>query len=156
MYADDKATTAVDATQSGTLPTSSDYTNVTYTVKQANASSLTKDLMIRIKKPGKQIRLKSITVEFTYAAETKPLSSLALSGNPTKTEYYTNEAFSTAGLTVTAYYTDGSNADVTSQSTFECNPATFTTAGAQTVTVKAKYNDTYSNPKIRNYHPIHD
>lgn len=146
LYADDKATTAVTATKGGTLPTnSSTYTNVTYTVAQANASSLTKDLMIRIKKPGKQIRLKSITVEFTYAAETKPLSSLALSGEPTKTEYYTNEAFSTAGLTVTANYTDGTNADVTSQSTFECNPATFTTAGAQTVKVKAKYNDTYSN-----------
>lgn len=145
LYADAEGTKAVTATQSGDLPTSKTYTNVIYTVEQVNASSLTKDLMIRIKKPGKQIRLKSITVEFTYAAETKPLSSLALSGEPTKTEYYTNEAFSTAGLTVTANYTDGTNADVTSQSTFECNPATFTTAGAQTVKVKAKYNDTYSN-----------
>ena len=144
LYADDKATTAVDATQTGTLPTSNSYKNVTYTVEQANASSLTKDLMIRITKPGKQIRLKSIKVEFTYEAKVKPVS-LTLSGEPTKKEYYTNEAFSTAGLTVTANYTDGTNADVTSQSTFECNPATFTTAGAQTVTVKAKYNDTYSN-----------
>ncbi len=147
LYADDKATTAVTATKGGTLPTSSDYTNVTYTVTQANASSLTTDLMIRITKPGKQIRLKSITVKFSYEETTggKTVSSLALSGEPTKTEYYTNEAFSTAGLTATAYYTDGTNADVTSQSTFECDPATFTTAGAQTVTVKAKYNDTYSN-----------
>lgn len=151
LYADDKATTAVDATQTeGTLPTSNSYKNVTYTVEQANASSLTKDLMIRIYKPGKQIRLKSITVEFTYESKVKPVSSLALSGEPTKTEYYTNEAFSTAGLTVTANYTDGTNADVTSQSTFECNPTTFTTAGAQTVTVKAKYNDTYSNEETYN------
>ena len=143
----DAGKTPVTATQGGTLPTNGDsYTNVTYTVEKANASSLTNDLVIRITKPGKQIRLKSITVEFTYVdKEAKPVSSLALSGEPTKTEYYTNEAFSTAGLTVTANYTDGTNADVTSQSTFECNPATFTTAGAQTVTVKAKYNNTYSN-----------
>ena len=145
LYADEEGTKAVTALQDGTLPTSSSYTDVTYTVAQTNASSLTKDLMIQISTEGKQIRLKSITVEFTYEAKVKPVSSLTLSGEPTKTEYYTNEAFSTAGLTVTANYTDGTNADVTSQSTFECNPATFTTAGAQTVTVKAKYNDTYSN-----------
>lgn len=138
--------TPVTSKQGGTLPKSSTYTDVTYTVEQANASSLTTDLIIKITKPGRQIRLKSIKVAFSYVdKEVKPLSSLVLSGEPTKTEYYTNEAFSTAGLTVTANYTDGTNADVTSQSTFECDPATFTTAGAQTVTVKAKYNDTYSN-----------
>ena len=138
--------TPVTSKQGGTLPKSSTYTDVTYTVEQANASSLTTDLIIKITKPGRQIRLKSIKVAFSYVdKEVKTVSSLALSGNPTKTEYYTNEAFSTAGLTATAYYTDGTNADVTSQSTFECNPATFTTAGTQNVTVTATYNETRSN-----------
>ena len=68
LYADDKATTAVTATKSGDLPTSKTYTDVTYTIAKGDASSLTKDLMIRITKPGKQIRLKSITVKFTYDA----------------------------------------------------------------------------------------
>ena len=146
LYADAEGTKAVTAKQSGDLPTSKTYTNVIYTVAKDDASSLTTDLMIQIKKPGKQIRLKSIKVEFSYdEAEAKTVSSLALSGNPTKTEYYTNEAFSTAGLTATAYYTDGTNADVTSQSTFECNPATFTTAGTQNVSVTAIYNETRSN-----------
>ncbi|MGM9840465.1 MAG: bacterial Ig-like domain-containing protein [Sodaliphilus sp.] len=138
--------TPVTSKQGGTLPKSSTYTDVTYTVEQANASSLTTDLIIKITKPGRQIRLKSIKVAFSYVdKEVKTVSSLALSGNPTKTEYYTNEAFSTAGLTATAYYTDGTNADVTSQSTFECDPATFTTAGTQNVSVTAIYNETRSN-----------
>lgn len=148
LYADASGTTSVASTQSGTLPTSSDYTNAIYTVAQTDASSLTNDLMIRITKPNgyRQIRLKSITVEFSYDdAEAKTVSSVVLSGAPTQTEYYTNQSFNSAGLTITANYTDGTNADVTSQSTFECNPTTFTTVGAQTVTVKAKYNDTYSN-----------
>lgn len=148
LYADASGTKSVPSTQSGTLPTKSNYTNAIYTVTQANASSLNSDLMIRITKPGKRIRLKSITVEFTYDdTETKTISSLVLSGEPTQTEYYTNQSFNTDDLTVTANYTDGTNADVTSQSTFECNPATFTTAGTQDVKVKAKYKDTYSEEK---------
>ena len=67
IYSDAACTTAVDATQSGKLPTSSTYTDVIYTVSQADASALTKDLAIKFTKPGKQIRLNSITVEFSYS-----------------------------------------------------------------------------------------
>lgn len=56
----------VTASQSGSLPTSKTYTTVIYTVKKSDAASLTKDLAIKIIKPGKQIRLKSIKVEFDY------------------------------------------------------------------------------------------
>lgn len=58
---------SVSATQSGKLPTSSTYTDVVYTVKASDAVSLTSDLAIKITKPGKQIRLKSIKVEFKYS-----------------------------------------------------------------------------------------
>lgn len=68
IYSDANCTAAVDATQSGTLPTSKTYTNVTYTVSQADASAFTKDLAIKFTKPGKQIRLKSIKVEFSYSS----------------------------------------------------------------------------------------
>lgn len=61
-------TTAVAATKSGKLPTSSTYTNVIYTVSQADASAFTKDLAIKFTKPGKQIRLKSIKIEFSYSS----------------------------------------------------------------------------------------
>ena len=67
IYTDETCTTAVNATQGGTLPTSSSYKDVVYTVSQADAADFTKDLAIKITKPGKQIRLKSIKVEFTYS-----------------------------------------------------------------------------------------
>lgn len=69
IYSDAKCTKAVAATKSGKLPTSSTYTDVTYTVSQADASAFfTKDLAIKFTKPGKQIRLKSIKVEFSYSS----------------------------------------------------------------------------------------
>lgn len=67
IYADSDLNTSVTATQSGTLPTSSTYTNAVYTVKQDDAASLISDLAIKITKPGKQIRLKSIKIEFSYS-----------------------------------------------------------------------------------------
>lgn len=69
LYKETACTTAITATKGGTLPTSSTYTDVTYTVTQANAASLGDDLAIKITKPGKTIRLKSIKVEFTYTTE---------------------------------------------------------------------------------------
>ena len=66
VYAEDGCTTSITATQGGTLPTSSTYTDVVYTVNEQNTTKLTKDLAIKITKPGKQIRLKSVTVVFSY------------------------------------------------------------------------------------------
>ena len=67
IYADSGCKTSVSATQSGTLPTSSSYTDVVYTVTKENATKLASDLFIKITKPGKQIRLKSIKIEFSYS-----------------------------------------------------------------------------------------
>ena len=67
IYADSDLKTSVTATQSGTLPTSSSYTNVVYTVNKENATAFSSDLAIKITKPGKQIRLKSIKIEFSYS-----------------------------------------------------------------------------------------
>lgn len=67
IYNDSGCTTPVTAAQSGTLPTSSSYTNVVYTVKKEDATALTSNLAIKITKPGKQIRLKSIQIKFSYS-----------------------------------------------------------------------------------------
>lgn len=67
IYNDSGCTTPVTAAQSGTLPTSSLYTNVVYTVKKEDATALTSNLAIKITKPGKQIRLKSIQIKFSYS-----------------------------------------------------------------------------------------
>lgn len=67
IFANGECTTSVSATQSGKLPTSSSYTDVVYTVTKVDAVAFVKDLAIKITKPGKQIRLKSISVEFKYS-----------------------------------------------------------------------------------------
>lgn len=67
--------TAVKSTQSGKLPTSgSKYTDVLYTVKLENVSLLTNDLAIKIKKTGRQIRLKSISVKFSFESNANSYS----------------------------------------------------------------------------------
>jgi len=48
----------------------------------------------------------------------KTLSSIALSGTPTKTAYTVGDNFDPAGITVTANYSDGTNENVTSSATF--------------------------------------
>lgn len=66
IYNSTSCENSVTASQSGSLPTSSTYTTVIYTVKKSDAASLTKDLAIKTIKTGRQIRLKSIKVEFDY------------------------------------------------------------------------------------------
>ena len=51
--------------------------------------------------------------------EPKKLTNLTLNGTPTKTSYKEGASFNPNGLTVTAYYDDNSNADVTSSVTWE-------------------------------------
>lgn len=68
-----------------------------------------------------------------YTGETAPaLSSIALSGTY-PTEFNKGDEFSHEGMTVTANYTDGNSADVTSSATF--SGYDMNTLGEQTVTV---------------------
>lgn len=62
----------------------------------------------------------------------KSLTSINVSGTPTKTSYYAGESFDSAGITVTATYSDTSTMDVTNSCTFSPNPLT---AGTTSVTV---------------------
>ncbi len=57
----------IPAAQSGTLATNDSYKNVVYTISAAETAYLGNDLNILITKPGKTIRLKSITVAYTYS-----------------------------------------------------------------------------------------
>ena len=101
VYAEDGCTTSITATQGGTLPTSSTYTDVVYTVNEQNTTKLTKDLAIKITKPGKQIRLKSIKVVFSYtdssgSTETTP----SITQHPKSATY--DQGATPAALTITA------------------------------------------------------
>ena len=74
------------------------------------------------------------SVTTTQAVTVIPkLVSIAVITPPTKTAYRYGEAFSAAGMVVTATYTDGNSAAVTGYTT---SPASFTSLGDQSVTVK--------------------
>ena len=72
-----------------------------------------------------------------YCTNVVTLTSVAVSGTPTKTTYTVGDAFDPTGLTVKGTYSDGSNADITEGISWNCTPATFTEAGNQTVSVIA-------------------
>lgn len=76
-----------------------------------------------------------------YAADVpqKTVKSLAITGEPTNKEYYVGDAFSTDGLKVNATYDDDTQEDVTAKATWTRSPATFTEAGAVSVTATASY-----------------
>lgn len=99
IYNSSACSSQVTAAQSGTLPSSSTYTNVVYTVTKANAlAGFTNDLAIKITKPGKQIRLKSITVEFSYTAPAYTVTFNTGTGNPSVSSR--TEASAGAGITL--------------------------------------------------------
>ena len=70
---------------------------------------------------GKTITFEKITV--TYASA-KTLTSLAISGEPTKKTYEVGEEFDPTGLVVTGTYDDKSTATITDGITWAMNPAT--------------------------------
>ena len=124
VYNSEACSSQVSATQSGTLPTSSTYTNVIYTVSLANAlAGFTDDLAVKITKPGRQIRLKSITVEFDYeTSSSTPVTSISASVSKT---FYVGETISASDISV-----KDSNNQTVSSFTFANNGYRFTYADA--------------------------
>ncbi len=108
IYNSSACTTQVTASQSGTLASSSTYVNTIYTVTEANAANFSKDLVLLITKPGKQIRLKSITVEFSYETAAPAVKHKAYFYNGTTllntggTEFTEGAAVSYSGSTPTS------------------------------------------------------
>ena len=145
VYNSEECISQLTAAQSGTLPTSSTYTNVIYTVTLANASSFIDDLAIKITKPGRQIRLKSIKVEFSYetaGSATPTLTSISLDTSNVQTTFIVGDTFNYTGLVVTAHYSDSTSSVVyaTSVSSPDMN-----STGNKTVTVTYQtVSNTYS------------
>ena len=69
-----------------------------------------------------QLQLNTFSVT-TEGGGTKTLSSVAVSGAPTKTSYYAGQNFDPAGLTVTGTYSDASTAPITSGITWSYDPS---------------------------------
>ena len=78
-----------------------------------------------------------ITIKEGATGPTKTLTSIAISGNPTKTTYETGETFDPAGLTVTGTYSDASTDDLTDEAEWTFEPATFTSTSQTSVSVTA-------------------
>ncbi len=145
IYTSSACTSQVTATQTGTLPTSKTYTDVIYTVSLANASSFSNDLAIKITKPGKQIRLVSITVEFDYTtsgSSSPTLLSISVATKPTKTNYTAGEYFSPTGLVINRNYSDSTSDTYTyvgHTSEFTFSPSTSTALTTDNVSVTITY-----------------
>ena len=90
--------------------------------------------------------VKSVSVawnsgDITYSTSlginvTRVLSSISITANPSKTEYYKGESLDLTGIAVTATYTSGRTEDVTSSITSSpVSGTSLTEFGSQTVTV---------------------
>lgn len=98
------------------------------------------DISISFTDGTRALYIKSISVTYTESSEPqKKVTSLAITGEPTNKEYYVGDAFSADGLKVNATYDDDTQEDVTTKATWELTPATFTEAGAVSVTATATF-----------------
>ena len=109
--------------------------NAKLTVNKLSAASV----QFTCKGTSKTARLYVNYLKVTYETPggTKKVTSIAITGNPVKTEYYTGDKFNPEGLAVTATFDDNSTQTVTP--TWEFNPSTFTEVGNVSVAVKATY-----------------
>lgn len=84
----------------------------------------------------------SVTITYSESGETctttipitvvHRLTAIAVTANPTKTTYEYGDTLATAGMVITASYSDSKTAAV---SDYSCSPTTFSTVGNQVVTV---------------------
>jgi len=72
-----------------------------------------------------------------YETSSKTLSSISISANPTKVDYYVGATLNTSGLVVTAHYTDATSSVITNYnlSISGESTTTFTTSGIKIVTI---------------------
>ena len=98
------------------------------------------DISISFTDGTRALYIKSISVTYTESSEPqKNVKSLAITGEPTNKEYFVGDAFNPVGLMVNATYDDDTQEDVTTKATWTLAPATFTEAGAVSVTATATF-----------------
>ncbi|MCQ2290331.1 MAG: bacterial Ig-like domain-containing protein [Muribaculaceae bacterium] len=117
-----------------TAATKTEYQHATFTSGLTGATGF----MMKVTTFGKNILVNGAEYEVTYSGgQEKTLTSLAVSGTPTKTTYNEGDTFNPAGLTVTGTYSDANPETITSGITWTFNPATLS-AGQTSVGVTAK------------------
>lgn len=93
--------------------------------------------------PGNAVYFDKITIEY---AESAKLTSIVVSGTPTKTSYKAGDKFETAGLVATATYDDASEKDVTDDVEWKVTPTPLTVE-TTSVSVVATYKGVSSTAK---------
>lgn len=106
------------------------YVPVTKTGLSITATS--SNLVFKIAATVNSLYCESYSFVYESAVQSKTLSSIAVTSQPTNKTYYHGDSLNTAGLVVTATYSDSSTANVTSSCTFSPNPLT---TGTTSVTV---------------------
>ena len=109
--------------------------NAKLTVDELSANSI----RFTCKGTSKKARLyvNYLKVAYETPGGTKVVTSIAITGVPAKTEYYTGDKFNSEGLVVTATFDDNTTEAVTPN--WEFTPASFTEVGNISVAVKATY-----------------
>lgn len=99
--------------------------------------------MMKVTKFGKNILVNGAQYEVEYsAAPAANLTSIAVSGTPTKTTYEEGEKFDPTGLVVTGTYDDGTEKAITDGIAWEADPLKL---GTTSVDVKASVGNITSN-----------
>ncbi len=136
ICSDKSGSTEVTSTQTGALPTSSDYKTTVYTVGMATATnSFSDDLSIKITKPGKQIRIKTITIEFDYISTPKVIDSI--SATYSGSDIYVDDTLDESKVEVTATYTNSTRYpnEILASTDYSLSGFSSATSGQKTITV---------------------
>lgn len=109
---------------------STSYVPITKTGLSITATS--SNLVFKIAATVNSLYCESYTFVYESAVQSKTLSNIAVTSQPTNKTYYSGESLDTTGLIITATYSDTSTANVTSSCTFDPDPLT---SGTTSVTV---------------------
>ena len=111
---------AVGGSTLGSTVTMRKANNQTYNFEGEPCSG---SIVINCNDKSNSLWIKSISITYEIAPA-KTLTSLAISGQPTKTTYEVGEALDPTGLVVTGTYDDNTTAPITNGITWTMNPAT--------------------------------
>ena len=117
-------------------PLTKDYANYTFTLDGSQLSSL-------VLSSSNYLYVASIEVNYSSAPAAN-LTSIAVSGTPTKTTYFEGEEFDPAGLVVTGTYDDGTQKEITDGMVWAKDPEILK-LGTVSVDVKASVGNITSN-----------
>ncbi len=125
-------------------PWSEQYSNITYSISDDGLTTSQQFQLYRCTTNGAEVgdivvgygNLAKYNEIYEFAAENylidiqKPvqrtLTSITVSGTPTKTSYYAGDAFDPAGLVVTGHFSDGSEGTITEGIEWSIDPETLT------------------------------